>query len=149
MGAAKRLRGGCYCGAVGYEVDDAFAYAFNCHCGGCRRVTGAACKPFAGVQRDRLAVTKGHETLLVYGAPQGDNNQHCARCGSLLFSVVREGQYAHVTLGTLIDTPSIRPGAHIFVGSKAAWHTITDPLPLYAAHVTDAGPIDPTPLEAN
>jgi hypothetical protein len=32
-------------------------------------------------------------------------------------------------LGTLIDNPGIRPAAHIFVGSKAPWFTITDPLP--------------------
>jgi hypothetical protein len=43
--------------------------------------------------------------------------------------VVREGQYVHVAMGTLIDAPSIRPTAHIFVGSKAPWYTITDDLP--------------------
>jgi hypothetical protein len=29
----------------------------------------------------------------------------------------------------------IRPTAHIFVGSKAAWFTITDGLPQYQGHV--------------
>ena len=29
-------------------------------------------------------------------------------------------------LGTLIDGPSIRPTAHIFVGSKAPWDEIGD-----------------------
>jgi hypothetical protein len=47
----------------------------------------------------------------------------------LLYSVVRESAYAHVTLGTLVDSPAIRPTAHIFVGSKAPWFTITDDLP--------------------
>jgi hypothetical protein len=32
-------------------------------------------------------------------------------------------------LGTLVDSPSIRPSAHIFVGSKAPWYIITDDLP--------------------
>jgi hypothetical protein len=32
-------------------------------------------------------------------------------------------------MGTLIDDPTIRPTAHIFVGSKARWFTITDDLP--------------------
>ena len=31
----KKLTGGCYCGAVGYTVADAFDYALNCHCGNC------------------------------------------------------------------------------------------------------------------
>jgi hypothetical protein len=55
---------------------------------------------------------------------------HCKHCGSLLWSVVRDGAFVHVTMGT-IDPPSIRPTAHIFVGSRASWHQITDDLPQY------------------
>ena len=36
--------------------------------------------------------------------------------------------------GTLIDAPTIRPGAHIFVGSKATWFEITDDLPQFEEH---------------
>jgi hypothetical protein len=32
-------------------------------------------------------------------------------------------------MGSLVDTPAIRPTEHIFVGSKAPWHEITDDLP--------------------
>ena len=49
----------------------------------------------------------------------------------LLYSVVRDGKFVHVTMGTLVDDPSIRPTRHIFVGSKAPWFTITDDLPQY------------------
>ena len=125
-----RLAGGCYCGAVGYTVEDAFDYALICHCGNCRRTTGSAFKPFAGITRDRLSLTHGADRLMVYGDDL-TNNTHCATCGSLLYSVVREGRWVHVAMGTLIDTPTIRPTAHIFVGSKAPWHEITDDLPQY------------------
>jgi len=37
-----------------------------------------------------------------------------------------------VTLGTLVDSPTIRPSAHIYVRSKADWDEITDNLPQYA-----------------
>lgn len=60
---------------------------------------------------------------------------HCARCGSLLYSRVREGKWVHVAMGTLVDAPTIRPTAHIFVGSKAPWHEITDDLPQHRGHV--------------
>jgi hypothetical protein len=53
----------------------------------------------------------------------------------LLYSVVREGTFVHVAMGTLVDAPSIRPTAHIFVGSKASWFAITDQLPQYREHV--------------
>jgi hypothetical protein len=36
-----------------------------------------------------------------------------------------------VTLGTLTDPPTIRPQAHIFVGSKAPWFEITGALPQF------------------
>ena len=66
----------------------------------------------------------------------GNNNTDCGRCGSLLFSVVRDGAFAHVTLGTLEGDPGIRPRAHIFVASKAPWFTITDDLPQYMGFPT-------------
>lgn len=125
------LRGQCLCGAVQYRVDDAFGYAFNCHCSQCRRATGSAFKPFAGIERANLRLERGKGDLLVYGDPGAAHDVHCRHCGSLLYSVVREGAFAHVTMGTLVDTPSIRPAAHIFVGSKAPWHEIADSLPQY------------------
>ena len=124
----KLLRGGCLCGSVSYEVEDSFRYALNCHCSMCRRATGSAFKPFAGIEIGKLKVLKGHEHLGHFGDDSGQD-LFCTRCGSLLYSVVREGAYAHVTLGTLVDPPGIRPSAHIFVGSKAPWFEITDDLP--------------------
>ncbi len=128
------LAGKCYCGAVAYAVADEFTYALNCHCSGCRRVTGSAFKPFAGIARDKFTLTKGADGLLIYGKPS-NHDAHCRVCVSLLYSVVRGGAFVHVSLGTLVDAPSIRPTAHIFVGSKAPWFTITDDLPQYDGHI--------------
>jgi hypothetical protein len=127
------LAGQCFCGAVHYTVVDEFAYAMNCHCSGCRRVTGAAFKPFAGIERGKLRIAKGTENLMTYGDETG-HDTHCKLCGSFLYSVVREGAFVHVGMGSLVDDPSIRPAMHIFVGSKAPWFTITDDLPQYQEH---------------
>lgn len=134
---AKTLSGKCYCGAVHYAVADEFQYALNCHCSNCRRTTGSAFKPFAGIERGKLGVIGGADKLLIFGdQPEKAHNAHCRLCGSLLYSLVRNGEWVHVTMGTLVDTPSIRPSAHIFAGSKAPWFTITDDLPQYEGHVT-------------
>ena len=125
---SRTLTGQCLCGDVQYEVADAFLYAQNCHCSQCRRATGSAFKPFAGIERSKLRLTRGAEQLSRYGEEDA-HDAHCKSCGSLLYSVVREAQFVHVTLGTLVDSPSIRPSAHLFVGSKAPWFTITDDLP--------------------
>jgi hypothetical protein len=136
---ARILAGECFCRAVRYEVADQFAYALNCHCSNCRRTTGAAFKPFAGIARDKFRLVKGDDDLLIYGN-ESAHDAHCRRCGSLLYSVVRDGAFVHVAMGTLADAPSIRPAAHIFVGSKAPWLTITDDLPQYVGHVTQRDP---------
>ena len=75
-------------------------------------------------------MTEGTDQLKLYGSPE-NHDAHCALCGSLLYSLVREAAWLHVTLGTLADAPAIRPQAHIFVGSKAPWHEITDDLPQF------------------
>lgn len=129
----KRLSGKCFCGAVEYAVEDAFVYAAICHCSNCRRTTGSAFKPFAGIPREKLALTKGADSLLIYGGPD-NHDAHCRACGSLLYSLVREAAWVHVAMGTLMDAPAIRPTHHIFVGSKAPWYEITDDLPQYEGH---------------
>ena len=126
----SHLVGKCLCGTVEYSVADEFRYALICHCSQCRRATGAANKPFAGIERNKVTLTSGQASLLRYG-DEVNHDIRCGKCGSFLYSVVRDGQYVHVALGSLVDSPTIRPSAHIFVGSKAEWETITDNLPHY------------------
>ena len=133
---ARMLAGECLCRAVRYTVADAFEYALNCHCSDCRRATGSAFKPFAGVARERLSLVSGDGNVMIHGDANASHDVHCARCGSLLYSIVRNGAYAHVAMGTLVDAPSIRPSAHIFAGSRAPWFEITDDLPQYQGHIT-------------
>jgi hypothetical protein len=132
---ARVLSGRCECGAVRYRVADEFHYAANCHCSNCRAGTGSAFKPFAGIEREKLEVTDGGDNLLVWGDEMG-NHTRCAACGSLIYSVVRDGAWVHVALGSLVDTPSIRPTHHIFVSSKAPWFEITDDLQQFDEYPT-------------
>ena len=93
--ANRPLVGKCGCGRVRYRVADAFLYAANCHCSRCRAATGSAFKPFAGIEREKLELTDGGDALLVVGE-EDLNDTRFAACGSLLFSVVRDGAFAHV-----------------------------------------------------
>jgi hypothetical protein len=85
-------------------------------------------KAFAGIERSKLTITSGSDKLLIVGE-ETENHTRCGVCGSLLFSVVRDGAFVHVAMGSLVDAPSIRATEHIFVGSKAPWFEITDDLP--------------------
>jgi hypothetical protein len=50
---------------------------------------------------------------------------------SIHYSLVLDGRYIHVAMGTLVDEPTIRPAMHIFVGSRAPWFEITHDLPQF------------------
>ena len=133
MTVTRVLAGSCQCGAVRYAVADEFIYAANCHCSQCRAATGSAFKAFAGIEREKLEITDGREHVATFGE-QDANDTRCAVCGGFLFSVVRDGAFVHVAMGSLVDAPTIRPTEHIFVGSKAAWFEITDDLPQFDEH---------------
>lgn len=133
-GKSRLLKGSCQCGCVTYEVADEFAYAVNCHCSLCRRTTGAAFKSLAGIERSKLSLTSGQDDIKIFGS-DGWHDERCEKCGSFLYAVVRDGNFVHVAMGTLMDDPTIRPQAHIFVGSKATWFEITDDLPQYEEHI--------------
>jgi hypothetical protein len=122
------LRGRCACNAVAYEVADEFLCAYNCHCSNCRATTGSAFLPWGEIEREKLKVTKGAGSLLVEGDPDGLHAIRCSECWSLLYWTPRDG-YFRVPYGTLVDEPTLKPTAHMFVGSKAPWHEILDELP--------------------
>jgi hypothetical protein len=130
--AEGTLTGACYCRAITYAVADEFEYALICHCTDCQRSTGSAFKPFGGIAATKLTVTAGGSEIAQFGDEHA-HNAFCQRCGSLLYSLVRDGEYVHVTYGTLLDAPGRMPSAHIFVRSKASWHVIGDDLPQFQA----------------
>jgi len=122
------LRGRCACNAVSYEVADEFVIARNCHCSNCRALTGSAFLPWGEIERAKLRMTKGADSLMVIGDADANHAMRCGACGSLLYWTVGD-THVRVPYGSLIDEPRLKPNAHIFVGSKASWHEILDDLP--------------------
>ena len=122
------LRGRCGCRAVEYEVVDEFIVAYICHCSNCRATTGSAFLPWGEIEREKLRVTKGAESLVRLGDTSGDHEIRCGECQWLLYWT-RDGTYVRVLYGTLVDPPALKPMGHMFVGSKAPWYEILDDLP--------------------
>jgi hypothetical protein len=73
-------------------------------------------------------MTVGEESLILIGDPHGLQARRCGKCFSLLYWTGYEGKI-RVPYGSLIDEPSLKPTAHMFVGSKAPWYEILDDLP--------------------
>jgi hypothetical protein len=129
--AGHLLHGSCYCGSVRFSVEDAFIYAFYCHCSRCRRRTGSAFAAIGGIESHKLQITSGQADTLKVGENAGGYFCLCKQCFSPLFSMFAAQQRVHLQLGTLESAPSLRPAHHIFVGSKAPWHEISDALPRF------------------
>jgi hypothetical protein len=128
------LSGRCACNAVAYEVPDEFTAAYNCHCSNCRATTGSAFMPWGEIEREKLRVTKGGELLMPIGDADASHAVRCGACGSLVYWTARDGAYVRVPYGTLVDEPTLKPTAHMFVASKAPWYEILDDLPQHAEY---------------
>ena len=132
------VKGSCLCGGVRYEVDDdGFGRVVNCHCSMCRKATGAAFRTRASVRPAAFRWLAGEELLSRYASSPGETRTFCRLCGATLATFVGDKEIG-LPLGTLDDDPVVRPTAHVFVGSKAAWFEITDGLPQFSEGITSA-----------
>jgi len=137
----RLLTGSCLCGNVRYTVADSFDYALICHCSQCRRTTGSAFKPMGGIPVGKLRLLAEPDALLIHGKADA-RDVHCGACGSLLYSIVRGGEWAHVAYGTLVDAPSLAPQEHIFAAERVPWFSIADGLPQWAGHSGQSARLD-------
>lgn len=126
-----QICGGCLCGGVQYEFLGELKDAANCHCSVCRRTLGAAFGTYARVEAHEFHWSSGEQLISTYEYSSGVHRCFCRQCGSALGAMGERGGLIWVALGTVTGDPGLRPEAHIFVGSKAPWHEITDHLPQF------------------
>jgi hypothetical protein len=126
------MKGSCLCGGIQYEVTGEFGKVVNCHCSMCRKATGAAFRTRAAISTDTFHWLRGEDLVSKYQSSPGEVRTFCRVCGATLPTFLT-GDHAEIglPLGTLDGDPGVRPSAHIFVGSKAAWFEITDALPQF------------------
>jgi hypothetical protein len=148
------IQGSCLCGTLRYEITGSFLDMVYCHCSRCRKQQGAPFATIGTVAIGDLHWLAGEQDVARYAAAPGGPRHFCPRCGSPAPIAVPSLGFAFIPMGTLDGDPGIRPREHIFAGSKAAWHIITDALPQHEAFpprfggrggLPDAAPLQPTP----
>jgi hypothetical protein len=123
------INGHCECRSVQFEVDGEINDFSHCHCSQCRRLHGAAYATFAGVARDGFRYTSGESDTRSYASSGSHDRIFCGNCGSNIMVDLGDGSDAYYLSMSAIEGDPQRPtGYHIFVGSKAPWHEITDDL---------------------
>ena len=126
------ISGHCECGRVRFEVDSEIEDFSHCHCSQCRRLHGAAYATFAGVASDKFRYLSGESDTKAYASSDSHERIFCAACGSnILVALEEEPATLYLSMGTIEGDPPRPEGYHIYVGSKAPWHEITDDLKQY------------------
>jgi hypothetical protein len=122
------LTGGCLCGALRYEIDEAPAMTYTCHCTDCQHVTSSAFSIAITVPDSAFRLTTGQPRLLQKTADSGRTVTRwvCPDCGCWIASSPQPGEAAgemirRVRAGTLDDTSWLRPTAHFWTRSKQPW----------------------------
>ncbi len=128
------LKGSCLCGGVRYEIHGDLTGALNCHCTICRKAQGSAFRSRARVNACDFTWIAGQDLLTYYESSPGNHRGFCRVCGApILTKLDDQPDVFGLPLGALDDDPGVKPAFHVFVGSKAPWHEITDSLPQFDA----------------
>ncbi len=123
--------GGCLCGAVRYRATADPVRAVNCHCGMCRKTSGAAFLTFVHFPLGAFTWTTGEPTR--YRSYSAAERGFCDRCGSTLtmHETVLDDR-VQVTLGSLDRPERVRPDDHVWTEDQLPWLRIEDDLPRFS-----------------
>lgn len=129
--------GGCLCGAVRYRVRGPARSTSHCHCGSCRRATGAPSLAWAIFDEDNVAIEQGE--LAIYASSPGVERGFCARCGTqLTYRRANRPGLFDVTTASLDEPAAFPPTKEIWVSERLSWMTADPALPQFAQFSTAA-----------
>ena len=132
------IEGHCECNRVAFEADCEITDFSHCHCSQCRRVHGAAYATFAAVDANRFRYLTGENDLKIYKSSGDHDRVFCGNCGSnILVSLKDDSDFLYLSMGAVEGNPKLPEAYHIFVGSKAPWHEITDDHVQYEEDITE------------
>src|SRR2546422_765499 len=122
------VTGGCFCGAIRYRAEGAPREVSHCHCGICRRTSGAPFVTWATFPAACFAFTAGTPAEL-RSTPRAVRH-FCAACGTALtFRETARPGSVDVTVGSMDRPDAIVPAAHIWTASQLAWLRLGHDLP--------------------
>ena len=122
----------CLCGAVTWDADGPFQFMSHCHCSRCRKAHGTPFATYVAAPAGGFR-SSGRERVGRWESSPGFFRYFCTRCGSVVPGDPWQG-LVFLPAGCMEEDPGERPGAHIFVASRAPWFEIRDALPRFEAY---------------
>lgn len=129
--------GGCLCGGIRYRVDAVIDNVMHCHCGMCRRASGAVVVTWFTAPPERVSVTRGK--LKTWRSSANFERGFCPDCGcQITFRDVRTSDRIGITVATLDDAARVPAGYHVEVASRLFWLHLDEHLPAWPHQVEPA-----------
>ena len=127
MSTDAMITGSCLCGAIRFEADRPPRRVTHCHCGMCRRATGAAAGTFATWD---VADARFIGDVARYDSSEVGWRGFCRTCrSSVCFGFKPRPERLYVAIG-ILDTPEAFPaGFHDHRESRIAWLELDPRLP--------------------
>ncbi|ARV57985.1 hypothetical protein BZZ01_04430 [Nostocales cyanobacterium HT-58-2] len=128
------LTGGCYCGALRFEISGEIPMHALCLCETCQKISGGAGNLFIGIEAGNFHYTQGEPRRFKReGAEHAPTREFCGECGVHIAarSLKAPGGLV-VKVGTL-DDPSIFEGPKMvfWTQEKKPFHVIPDGVAVY------------------
>ena len=123
------LMASCYCGRVQLRAAYGAIGAAHCHCGQCRRLSGAPFSTYVTVGANAYTLSGG-EHVVAFAATPNMTRHFCGRCGSHVYTSDRQfPDSVGVSAGAITEQSLVRPESHYFFSDKIEWCPVADDLP--------------------
>ena len=137
-GSVAMIKGSCLCGGVKFEIDEARSLTY-CHCGNCRKLSGAHVASYVHVDADKFRFVAGEELIQRFESAPGSFRNFCRVCSSTMPGKAAYLTTVSIPAGLFDDDPGVRPKLHVFVRSKMPWVEIND-APLQGGRTSPRAP---------
>jgi hypothetical protein len=129
-----KLNGGCYCGAVRYEVEGESVLALQCHCRECQYFTGGMPNVIIGFPEDGVVYVKGEPvSFRRVDLEEPITREFCSVCGTHLAARgARLPGVVVIKVGTMDDPAAFAgPKLAIYTVDSQAFHHVPEDLPTF------------------
>ncbi|HYR97186.1 MAG TPA: GFA family protein [Candidatus Binatus sp.] len=129
---ARRVPGGCLCGAVRFDIELPALFCAHCHCSMCRRAHGAGYVTWTAAPYERFRVVAGADRLVRYRSSEHGTRTFCGTCGSTLFcESTNHPAWIDIVVANLDGDVGLAPQAHFYFDDRASWTRVADELPRF------------------
>ena len=105
------LTGGCFCGALRFEIAGEIPMRALCFCRTCQKVSGGAGNLFIGIEERAFRYTQGEPRRFTHhAASSGPTREFCAECGVHIAARSPKAPGGVVVKVGTLDDPSVFGG---------------------------------------